>query len=250
FGLVALIYAAVWIAPGQYENLADQDRMLSTAGRTFLPGVSESLMATFLASLGGPLPAFIYHLSLESFRWLSPILPRLEWTIAAFIGTLAPALAMLIVRDAYFGGAAAEAVDVDEEEPARKGVSPLLLFGGGLLVAMIWLNTGMLGVQPYLVSGPSMKPGLGPGDLVIVKEVDVNTIKVGDVIRYSRPQGSVIHRVTDVKNTPQGRVFITKGDNNDSDDAPVTTAQYQGKVVFELPYVGWVPVEIKKALGN
>jgi signal peptidase len=250
FGFVALIYAAVWIAPGQYENLAEHDRMLSTAGRTFLPGVSESIMATFLASLGGPLPAFIYHLSLESFRWLSPILPRLEWTIAAFIGTLTPALAMLIVRDAYFSGAAEVTAEAEAEEPARRGVSPLLLFGGALIVAMIWLNTGMLGVQPFLVSGPSMKPELGPGDVVMVKEVDVARIKVGDVIRYSLPGGSVIHRVKETANTPQGRVFITRGDNNNTDDAPVTAAQYQGKVVLKLPYVGWIPVEIKHLLGE
>jgi signal peptidase len=251
FGLVAVIYAGIWIAPAQYDNLTEQNRMLSTAGRTFLPGVSESIMATFLASLGGPLPAFIYHLSLESFRWLSPILPRLEWTIAAFLGTLVPALAMLIVRDAYFGGApAAVESEEAEEQPAQKGVSPLILFGGALVVAMIWLNTGMLGVQPFLVSGPSMKPALGPGDVVIIKEVDVGTVKVGDVIRFSRPGGSVIHRVTEVKNSPQGRVFITRGDNNNTDDSPVTAAQYQGKVVLEIPYIGWIPVEIKRLLGN
>jgi signal peptidase I len=75
-------------------------------------------------------------------------------------------------------------------------------------------------------------------------------VQPGDVIRYARPGGSVIHRVTEIKNTPQGRVFITRGDNNNTDDAPVTTAQYQGKVVLELPYVGWVPVKLKQLLGE
>jgi signal peptidase len=207
-------------------------------------------MATFLVSLGGPLPAFIYHMSLESYRWLSPILPKLDWTVAAFVGTITPALAMLIVRDTYFNGMGAEAEAADgvveeEEEKTGMGVSPLLLFAGGLLVAVIWLNTGMLGVTPYLVSGPSMKPGLGPGDLVISKEVDVDTIEIGDIIRYSGANGYIIHRVVNIEDTPEGLVFTTKGDNNNTEDPPVEASRIDGKVILDVPYVGWLPIKIK-----
>jgi signal peptidase len=252
FAVVSVIYAAVWLAPGQFENLfAGDESGLHTAGRTFMPGASESVMATFLASLGGPLPAFLYHMSLEGFRWLSPILPRLSWQVAAFVGTLTPAAAMLIVRDTYLGSKAAESEEdeADAEEESR-GISPLLLFGGALVVGVIWLNAGLLGVTPYLVSGPSMKPGLAPGDLVISQDVDADSIRVGDIVRYSGAHGDVIHRVVEIQQTPDGLLFTTKGDNNNVEDAPFLESRFKGKVVFDAPYIGWVPIKIKELLAQ
>jgi len=255
FTLIALIYAAVWLAPGQFENVAAGDQAsLHTFGRTFMPGISESIMATFLVALGGPLPAFIYHMSLESFRWLSPILPKLDWAVAAFVGTLTPAVAMLIVRDMHFGSQENEAVpgeDVDEEEATKgRGVSPLLLFFGSLLVAAIWLNAGLLGVTPYLVSGPSMEPGLGPGDVVITRDVDAASIEVGDVIRFSTEgQGYVIHRVVAIDQAANGLWFTTKGDSNNREDPLVHESRLEGKLVFDVPYVGWLPIKVKELLN-
>lgn len=255
FTAIALIYAAVWLAPGQFENVAAGDQAsLHTFGRTFMPGISESIMATFLVTLGGPLPAFIYHMSLEGFRWLSPILPKLSWTVAAFVGTLTPAVAMLIVRDAYFSGTSEQAggaLPGDQEDTDKgRGVSPLLLFAGAVVVSVIWLNTGMLGIAPYLVSGPSMQPHFGPGDIVIAKSVDTDSIGIGDIVRYRGGQGYIVHRVVDIEETPEGRIFTTKGDNNNTEDPPVLESQVEGKVVFDLPYVGWVPIKLKDLVGG
>lgn len=249
FTVIALIYAAVWLAPGQFESVTAGDQeSLHTFGRTFMPGVSESVMATFLVALGGPLPAFIYHMSLEGFRWLSPILPRLEWTVAAFVGTLTPAVAMLIVRDAYFNGGAEEEKSEDEKKESR-GVSPLLLFAGGVVVSVIWLNTGMLGITPYLVSGPSMQPHFGPGDIVIAKSVDTDSIQVGDIVRYQGSQGYVVHRVVRIDETVDGRLFTTRGDNNNVDDPPVLESRIDGKIVFDVPYAGWLPIKLKELVN-
>lgn len=256
FTLIAVIYAAVMFAPGQFETLTTTDQSsLHSFSRTFMPGISESIMATFLVTLGGPLPAIVYHLSLEAFRWLSPILPTTTWTAAAFIGTLTPAVAMLIVRDAYFSTEAAVADDEAEageddaskeaEAAKKRGVSPFWLIGGTVIVAMIWLNAGLFGVTPHLVSGPSMKPGLEPGDVVFTQEVDPESIQVGDVIQYSSPIGDVIHRVIRIEWGPDEKQFITQGDNNNVEDAPVPFSRVRGKLVYDVPYVGWVPIKLK-----
>jgi signal peptidase len=259
FTVVALIYAAVMFVPREFDSLmtSDQSSLRAFSGN-FMPGISESIMATFLVSVGGPLPAIVYHLSLEAFRWLSPILPTLGWTAAAFIGTLTPAAAMLIVRDAYFNtqeAVADETGDIDRSDDTEDndsktkngkfGVSPFLLFGVTLIVAMIWLNAGLFGVTPHLVSGPSMKPGLAPGDIVFTEDVDPNSIKVGDVIRYQGSQGDVIHRVIAIEWGPQEKQFITQGDNNNTIDAPVPFSRVKGKLVYDIPYVGWLPIKIR-----
>jgi signal peptidase len=253
FTAVALLYAAVSLAPGQFDAVtAGNENSLHTFGITFMPGISESVMATFLASMGGPIPAFIYHFSLEAFRWLSPILPRLDWTVAAFVGTLTPAVAMLIVRDAYLNSreVEAEAAEHASEQLARPGgVSPLVLFTGVVIVAAIWLYSGLFGVTPYLVSGPSMKPGFTPGDIVVARGVDPEEIKVGDVLRIKATNGYVFHRVVSVHPTANGLWFTTKGDNNNTNDPPVHESRVAGRIVFDIPYVGWVPIKIKEFLN-
>ena len=253
FVVVSLLCAAIWFAPSRFNSLTVHDQALPTAGRTFMPATAESLMSSFLASLGGPVPAFIYHLSLESYRWLSPILPRLDWAVAALIGTLAPAIAMIIVRDAYFAAREATAegaieAEAEEAEEEGKGISPLLLFGGAAIVALIWLNTGMLGVEPGLISGPSMKPYLGPGDMVMIKDVRPESLKAGDVIQFRQHGVAVIHRIKEVKTTNSSLTFVTQGDNNNVADEPITAADIDGKMVLKIPELGWIPIKIRDAL--
>ena len=47
-------------------------------GGTFLPALSENLLASYLAFLGGALPAIIYRGTLLACRWFVPILPNLN----------------------------------------------------------------------------------------------------------------------------------------------------------------------------
>jgi len=95
-----------------------------------------------------------------------------------------------------------------------------------------------------------MKPGLAPGDLVISQDVDAESIRIGDIVRYSGAHGDVIHRVVDIEQTPDGLLFTTKGDNNNVEDAPFLESRVKGKVVFDAPYIGWVPIKIKELLAQ
>ncbi len=95
------------------------------------------------------------------------------------------------------------------------------------------------------VDGVSMLPTLEGGDLVVIQNVPVNQIHVGDIIVYSgvcSAQGeSVVHRVV---NITAGGGLITKGDNNRYTDqyshiatGPIIQQCLEGKVVFVIPYV-------------
>ena len=266
FAAVAVLYAAVSVPLGQYRLLGGEtERTFEVTGATILPAASESVMATFLASIGGPLPAFGYRFMVEGFEWFSPILPNLEWPILAFVGALAPVLALLIVRDMYFGAREETAAEPEER---GIGVSPVMLVAGMVVVALIWLNAGMFGVQPALVSGMSMKPALGPGDIVFTKEVAPESLEVGDVIRYRGDGVAITHRiieipehiegaffqtedeVLEVQEGDGGLVFITQGDGNNVADAPVVADQIEGKVVYTLRRVGWIPIKIKAAING
>lgn len=94
------------------------------------------------------------------------------------------------------------------------------------------------------VDGTSMLPTLEGGDLVVIQNVPVSSIHVGDIIVYnglcSTSGLSVVHRVVAIT----GSGLITKGDNNNRSDqssniafAPITQQCLEGKVVFVIPYV-------------
>jgi len=94
------------------------------------------------------------------------------------------------------------------------------------------------------VDGHSMLPTLEGGDLVVIQNVPINDIHVGDIIVYSGLCSSlgvsVIHRVVAIT----GSGLITKGDNNPGTDqalniavSPIDARCLEGKVVFVIPYV-------------
>jgi signal peptidase I len=94
------------------------------------------------------------------------------------------------------------------------------------------------------VDGTSMLPTLEGGDLVVIQNVPIGDVRLGDIIVYnnlcSSSGLSVVHRV--VGNTSEG--LITKGDNNDRPDqtvgiasSPITQPCLEGKVVLVIPYV-------------
>ena len=89
-----------------------------------------------------------------------------------------------------------------------------------------------------------------PGDsLIIVREVEPESIQPGDVITFvANADGMVVtHRV--VSADPVQQTFTTKGDANDVNDAvPVLWKNTVGKVVFGIPLLGG-PFSVVSAKG-
>jgi len=101
-----------------------------------------------------------------------------------------------------------------------------------------------------LFSG-SMEPQLKVGGLVITRPVDLQTIKVGDIITFhsSRRDVPTSHRVIAIEQGSQFR-FLTKGDANEDADPFIIPAQsVVGKVCFHIPYFGYVSQFVKTPLG-
>ena len=80
----------------------------------------------------------------------------------------------------------------------------------------------------FHVSGDSMLPLLKDGDYVSVQPSD--RYKRGDMIVYES-NTIVVHRIIETKNSLQGQLYITKGDNNFIKDPPVLKDEIVGKVV-------------------
>ncbi|MFH1756181.1 MAG: hypothetical protein ABIA59_10830, partial [Candidatus Latescibacterota bacterium] len=71
------------------------------ANSTFLPTLAENLLASFLAALGGPLPAIAYRGLLMAHEWFWPILPDLHWAYKGLMGTIVPIMGLMVAQRLY-----------------------------------------------------------------------------------------------------------------------------------------------------
>jgi signal peptidase len=100
------------------------------------------------------------------------------------------------------------------------------------------------GATPYTILTGSMRPGLPPGTLVVVKPAPAGEIGVGTVITYQLASGRptvVTHRVVSAGYTVEGKpIFRTQGDaNNVADEKVVRPLQIKGALWYDVPYVGY-----------
>lgn len=121
-----------------------------------------------------------------------------------------------------------------------------------LVVCSIFLmGSRLLGYQIFNVISGSMEPAYSVGDLIYVKEVDVDSIKVGDPITFVLNEELVVatHRVVEIDY--ENKHFYTKGDANDTVDAsPVHFNNVIGVPQFSLPLLGYVSDFIQNPPGT
>lgn len=130
-----------------------------------------------------------------------------------------------------------------------------LLVGFGVVLAIylgdLVLNSNNPNKKPlfstYVVLTPSMVPTINVNDAIIVKRVDKDNYKVGDIITFNSNEENyeglaITHRVVEKQEINDNTsVYTTKGDNNKIiDPTSVKTESIYGKVLFKIPKVGCI----------
>lgn len=99
------------------------------------------------------------------------------------------------------------------------------------------------------ITSGSMWPELKKGDLVLIKGIkNEEEIKIDDIIVYRNPKGFTIHRVVSINKD----TIITKGDANNTYDAPINFEEVVGKTLtfnkklIKIPLLGNVSILAKK----
>ena len=108
-------------------------------------------------------------------------------------------------------------------------------------VFALLLPTVFSGRLAIVLSG-SMEPAIPAGALAMMMPVAPDKVKVGDIIVFNPPWDpdvTVSHRMIEVQ--ADGELhFVTKGDATEEvDPFTVSSEHVHGKVVFNIPYVGF-----------
>ncbi|MBR3760739.1 MAG: signal peptidase I [Ruminococcus sp.] len=110
------------------------------------------------------------------------------------------------------------------------------------------------GYCPLIVLTGSMEPEIKDGDLIIVKQIDGDDVKVGDVISFFDPESTsnsvLTHRVTEIVEENGSLSFRTKGDaNNTEDKMAVPEDELVGIYKSRIPGAGNVAMFMQSTAG-
>ena len=245
---VGFLYTLLSIPLSHITGFTLELKSITLANSTWLPLLSENLLASLLALLAGPLAAIAYRGLLQAFWWFCPILPDLPWAFKGLIGTVVPIVGMVAVNSFY----SLKTGRGKSRSQAKEGFPVGWIITSIISVVIIWFAVGLFPFQPALVGSGSMRPMMDTGDVVIIAKLPADVIKKGDVIQFRRPEKiTVMHRVIQIQETEGTKLFITKGDANDKPDTdPVIPQNVVGKVVFTIRNIGWASVAVKQLFGG
>ena len=90
-----------------------------------------------------------------------------------------------------------------------------------------------------------MQNGFNKGDILLIVKADPEKLEVGDIVIFNVNQRNpVIHRIVNIKEINDQKVFSTLGDNNRGQlnfEEEITENQLVGKASLKLvPYFGWI----------
>lgn len=117
----------------------------------------------------------------------------------------------------------------------------VLFFGAMILLPQF--DYGLI-----VIKSGSMEPTIKTGGAVIIKTQ--NTYGADDVITFAKGRELVTHRIVAIADEDGETIYTTKGDNNNATDiAPVSKSDVRGKVIFTLPYIGYVIAFFQSRVG-
>ena len=98
----------------------------------------------------------------------------------------------------------------------------------------------VFGYKPFMVLSGSMESDIHKGDLIITKETDPTKLKVNDIIAFRDAQETITtHRIIDIVVNDGENYFITKGDNNSTQDLNLVALEdVEGIYIGRIPGIG------------
>jgi len=111
-----------------------------------------------------------------------------------------------------------------------------------ILLQKISINSSIAGYRVVTIPSSSMEPDYSINDVVIVKDVEPEVLKVCDDITYKGERGGlegviVTHRIIKIEKSENGVRYYTQGINAKNPDPSFTEDRILGKAVTVLPVV-------------
>ena len=103
--------------------------------------------------------------------------------------------------------------------------------------------------KAYVITTNSMEPELKKDDVVVIKKAKADNLKQGDIITFKQNGETITHRIVHIDDIEDGKLYITKGDNNNvQDEQGLRFDQIEGKLVIKIPQLGKMVASFKNGI--
>lgn len=103
--------------------------------------------------------------------------------------------------------------------------------------------------KAYVITTNSMEPELKKDDVVVIKKAKADNLKQGDIITFKQNGETITHRIVQIDDIEDGKLYITKGDNNNvQDEQGLRFDQIEGKLVIKIPQLGKMVASFKNGI--
>ena len=241
--LISIVYIIIDIGINKYISASFSMLMIvKEICQTIIPLIAKNILYSYIAMNSNYLPTLIYEMVTKLYLWISPILPNAPWAMTAIINSTIPVILFLYARYIIYKNLTLKSrQEIDAINP--KSMVPFLI----IVILGIWFAIGIFPIKPVAIASGSMEKELYTGDIAIIKKCNANDVEVGDIIEYQMEGYTVIHRIMEKKQKKGEYFFVTKGDNNDAEDAKeVSESQLIGKIIFKIKYLGYPSIWINK----
>ena len=121
-------------------------------------------------------------------------------------------------------------------------IIPIILYDVILIIQSIAnpdITPSVFGIKTFTIVSRSMEPTLEINDVIFVKEYDINKLQEGDIIAFVQDEDIITHRIEKIEINEKKRLFITKGDSNNTTDLKkINEFQIEGKYIGKIPKIG------------
>lgn len=103
--------------------------------------------------------------------------------------------------------------------------------------------------KAYVITTNSMEPELKKDDVVVIKKAKADNLKQGDIVTFKQNGETITHRIVQIDDIEDGKLYITKGDNNNvQDEKGLRFDQIEGKLVIKIPQLGKMVASFKNGI--
>lgn len=225
------------------SNFVDAKTIFEYSCSVLLPALARNILFTYLASIGGLLCIISYRIPIMFTNLLVPIFPDLEWFWISLLELLL--VIIIFIQINYMHERKMSRFSSRKSVKKDKLITKIPLLS--VTVLFVSFVAGIFKYMPVAIMSNSMADLIKRGDVVVIKKLsleDKKDLNVNDIIVYGLDGSQVVHRIIKIEKKNENEYSITtKGDNNKNADLKkVTFEQISGKVLINVPKIGYPAV--------
>ncbi len=134
-------------------------------------------------------------------------------------------------------------------------ITVLMLYVSFVIYQKSTDNADLFGYRIFTVATGSMEPVYNVNDVILVKSINPEDLKIGDDVAYlgnrAGLEGLIItHRIIRIEESNSGKqIIFTKGVANESEDPAITGEQVLGKVEGKVLFINTLNHIVKSSWG-